>query len=225
MLYQTLFDDVRSAILALKCEIAAERVLAAGRRLIGLLGKANFNPAQLRIPAGEAGGGRWADDGGSGVILTGARGRSAVRVRVGRQSLEATPGQAARLAVADAWARDAASRVQEIEPTWRPTPSLAAQSRARSRRAKGKRARPRPGCTSWCAEDMATMADHHSIPSRRGRALGHRRQLSASPLTGRSLACQILAQAQPRDGTTARWRLSKSMVALSSASTRMRRVM
>lgn len=84
MLYETLFDDVRSAILALKFEIAAERVLAAGRLLIGLLGKANFNPAQLRIPAGEAGGGRWTDDGDAGVILTGARGRTAVRVRVGR---------------------------------------------------------------------------------------------------------------------------------------------
>lgn len=122
--YQRLIDETRSAVLALKCEIAAQRVLLAGRWLVSLLGKANFNPAQLRIPAGEPDGGRWTDGGGSGIILVGARGRTSVRVRVGSRTLEATPGQATRLAAADAWARDAISRVREIDPTWRPTPSL-----------------------------------------------------------------------------------------------------
>jgi hypothetical protein len=34
------------------------------------------------------------------------------------------PGQAARLAAAEARAQDAIRRVREIDPTWRPTPSL-----------------------------------------------------------------------------------------------------
>lgn len=122
--YQRLLDETTSAILALKCEIAAQRVLVAGRRLVMLLRKANFNPGQLRIPAGESGGGRWTDGGGSGFIRIGARGRTSVRVRVGNRTLEATPAQATRLAVADAWSRDAVARVRDIDPTWRPTPSM-----------------------------------------------------------------------------------------------------
>lgn len=38
--------------------------------------------------------------------------------------MEVTPAQATRLARAEAWARDAADRVREMDPTWRPTPSL-----------------------------------------------------------------------------------------------------
>ena len=43
---------------ALRTELAGLRFLAAAIRLQLAL-KANFNPAQLRIPAGHAGGGRW----------------------------------------------------------------------------------------------------------------------------------------------------------------------
>lgn len=122
--FEGLVDQIRSDILALKCEIAAQRVLAACHRLILLLDKANFNPAQLRIPAGQPGGGQWTDGGGGGLTLIGARGRTSVSIRVGNRIMEATPGQATRLALADAWARDAAARVREVDPTWRPEPSL-----------------------------------------------------------------------------------------------------
>lgn len=48
----------RSAILAARVDIAAGRLLAA-------LDRAQWNPNQPRIPAGESGGGRWTDGSGS----------------------------------------------------------------------------------------------------------------------------------------------------------------
>lgn len=61
MLHQTL-----SEIPALRADMAVLRILSAAIRLEYLLRKANFNPAQLRIPTGEPGGGQWtSDDGGS----------------------------------------------------------------------------------------------------------------------------------------------------------------
>lgn len=123
--------ELKRAILALEWEIAAERFLLAARRLATLLGKANFNPAQPRVPAGNSDGGQWTDtgagSGGSGgarMTLVGARGRGSVTVRVGRVTFDATPAQAARLAIADMSARESARRVREIDPTWRPRPSL-----------------------------------------------------------------------------------------------------
>ncbi len=123
--------ELKRAVLELKWEIAAQRFLLAARRLAALLRKANFNPAQPRVPAGNADGGRWTDMGfaadsssGARVYQAGARGRSSVSVRTGRGALNATPGQAARLAIADMWARENARRVREIEPAWRPRPSL-----------------------------------------------------------------------------------------------------
>ena len=85
---------------------------------------AGFNPAQLRILAGQDGGGRWIDSEGGDVILIGARGRGSVLVRIGNQTFEATPAQAARYAVANARAEAAAARVAEVDPTWRPQRSL-----------------------------------------------------------------------------------------------------
>lgn len=123
--------ELKHADLDLRWEIAAQRFLLAGRRLAALLRKANFNPAQPRVPAGNADGGRWTDTGSAGdsssrarVYQAGARGRSSVSVRTGRGTLNATPGQAARLAIADMWARENARRVREIDPAWRPRPSL-----------------------------------------------------------------------------------------------------
>jgi len=83
--------DVRTPYLKLKSEIAAQAFLRAGRRLIELLRKAGFNPAQLRVPAGQSDGGQWAggdeannttgSDGG--VILTaGPGGRSGYPVDI-----------------------------------------------------------------------------------------------------------------------------------------------
>lgn len=123
--------ELRRSVLDLKCEIAAQRFLLAGRRLVALLRKANFNPAQLRVPAGNPDGGQWTDtgvasdsSGGTGVIRIGARGRGSVTVRAGRGTFDATPAQAARLAIADLSARESARQVREIDPTWRPRPSL-----------------------------------------------------------------------------------------------------
>jgi hypothetical protein len=78
----------------------------------------------LRIPAGQPGGGRWTDGDGGDVILIGAQGRGSVSVRIGNRTLDATPAQAARYAVANARAEAASARVREVDPTWRPRPSL-----------------------------------------------------------------------------------------------------
>jgi hypothetical protein len=56
--------EVRSAFLALKCELAAQRVLLAARGVARLLRKAGFNPDQLRDDRG-----RWTDTGaGEGAV-------------------------------------------------------------------------------------------------------------------------------------------------------------
>lgn len=116
-------DEDRSLLLELRCELAALRVLLALERL-ALSHKAGFNPAQLRIPAGQPGGGQWTEGDGGDVILIGAQGRGSVSVRVGNRTIDATPGQAARYAVANARADAAAARVREVDPTWQPRPSL-----------------------------------------------------------------------------------------------------
>ena len=44
--------------------------------------------------------------------------------RIGNSWFTPEPGQAARLATAQAWQRNAIARVREIEPNWRPKPSI-----------------------------------------------------------------------------------------------------
>jgi hypothetical protein len=93
--------------------------------------KYNFDPNQPRVPAGRGReSGRWADAGGSGggtrIAQNVSRPRSGsgqVRLRNG-QLVEATPGQEARLAVASAQAAARSSEVRQLDPNWRPTPSL-----------------------------------------------------------------------------------------------------
>lgn len=121
--FDQLLHEARMSLLDIRCEVAALRVYLALKRLVALSHKAGFGPAQLRIPAGQPGGGRWTDSGGD-VILIGARGRGSVAVRVGNRTLDATPAQAARHAVANLRADAAIRRVQGIDPTWRPRPSL-----------------------------------------------------------------------------------------------------
>ena len=86
--------------------------------------KANFAPNQLRAPAGNPERGQWTNTGGSG------NGRVAQMAPRGggrrRGSEEATPAQQARRELAEARAREALRRVQEIDPTWKPKPSLTA---------------------------------------------------------------------------------------------------
>ena len=118
--------ETRSTLIDFRCELAELRVYVA-LQLLALAHKAGFNPAQLRIPAGQEVGGQWTDgDGGQGgdVILIGARGRGSVSVRIGNQTFEATPGQAARYAVANGRAEAATARVAEVDQTWRPQRSL-----------------------------------------------------------------------------------------------------
>lgn len=117
----TRLEDLRSRLWSLKSEVAAQRVLRAGQKLTELLRKAGFNPGQPRDDRG-----RWSDGGGGdgALILVGANGRSSVPVRVGRGTLEATPAQAARYAIANARAQESARRVRELDPNWQPRPSL-----------------------------------------------------------------------------------------------------
>jgi hypothetical protein len=91
--------------------------------------KANFNPNQPRIPAGNPDGGQWTSDAGasnSSAITTDeiyAQYRSRGPILINGRLIQLTPSQAARLTVAEAQARDAIRRVQEVEPNWRPRPS------------------------------------------------------------------------------------------------------
>ena len=120
-------DELGLAALDLKWEITAQRFMSAARNLAALLGKANFNPGQPRVPAGNSEGGRWIGtggaSGGASVLRVNARGRGTISVRAGGTILEATPSQAARLAIAEGWASASAQRVREIDPSWRPRPS------------------------------------------------------------------------------------------------------
>ncbi len=131
--------EARPLLLDLRCVLAELRVCVALQRL-ALAHKAGFNPAQLRIPAGQDGGGQWTDGDGGDVILIGAQGRGSVSVRIGNRTIDATPGQAARYAVANARADGAAARVREVDPTWQPRPSLSNPHSIESqiRRAEGE---------------------------------------------------------------------------------------
>ncbi len=83
--------------------------------------KANFDPNQPRVPAGNSDGGQWTDAGGGGGSGGGAtadvRVAQARRGRRGRGSdAEATPAQLAIRDVREAQARESIRRVQEIDP-------------------------------------------------------------------------------------------------------------
>jgi hypothetical protein len=91
--------------------------------------RAGFNPNQPRIPRGNPDGGQWTDGGGSGTGSAQAqpissRPRGSGTVRIGGRLIRATPAQQMRLVVSNARARAAERQVREIDPNWRPTPSL-----------------------------------------------------------------------------------------------------
>jgi hypothetical protein len=100
--------------------------------------KANFNPNQPRVPAGNPDGGEWTDAGGRPRIGSGGgrtrvaqnvsrtgRGSGQVRLR-GGQLVEATPGQEAELAAVQARADRLLGQVRELDPKWHRTPSFTA---------------------------------------------------------------------------------------------------
>ncbi len=93
--------------------------------------KANFDPNQPRVPAGNPHGGEWTGTGGSGgsddtQVAQNARGPHGTgRVRLGNgQLVQPTPAQAARLTFARARAAEALRKVRELDPNWSPTPSF-----------------------------------------------------------------------------------------------------
>jgi len=122
---QSFDQKLRSArwmLLHLKYDLAAQRFQ---RTLSRYISQIKFNPGQLRLPAGQPGGGQWTNGENAGnVIRVGAKGRTFVAVRVGNRALAATPGQAGRLAYANARAQQTLEQVRELDPAWRPTPSL-----------------------------------------------------------------------------------------------------
>lgn len=81
-------DSVRSALLALKCEIAAHRVVLAAEKVASLLRKAGFNPDQPRDDRGswtDAGAGDVSDDTGDDpqlILIGGPGGRSGYPVNI-----------------------------------------------------------------------------------------------------------------------------------------------
>jgi hypothetical protein len=81
--------------------------------------KANFNPNQPRIPAGNPDGGQWTDAGGVG---SGSSQTSDTRVAQARRprgrSSDGTPAQQVRRDIAEARARAAIERLREIDPNW-----------------------------------------------------------------------------------------------------------
>lgn len=107
--------------------------------------KANFNPNQPRVPAGNPDGGQWTSDGGGGggrndprVVSDAMPGnewkpgaqyvqsrfaREIGPVRIGGRLVQPTPAQAVRLTVAQSRARSTIARVRELDPNWKPTPS------------------------------------------------------------------------------------------------------
>lgn len=122
---ETLLYEVRMTFHAVRREIATQRLIFCLEKLAALNRRGGFNPAQLRIPAGNPEGGRWTDSGeGGDLVLATARGRGSVSVRVGNRTLDATPAQAARYAVANSRAEAGRRRVQELDPAWQPRPSL-----------------------------------------------------------------------------------------------------
>jgi hypothetical protein len=106
-------------LVTLRAQLAGLAFELAAIKLKLLLRKANFNPGQLRDELG-----RWTTEGGGSDRPQPAQGRrGSIRINVGGRLLEATPGQAARFAVAEPRAREAMRRVRDLDPGWRPAPS------------------------------------------------------------------------------------------------------
>jgi hypothetical protein len=127
-----------------------------------------YSPDQPRVPAGSSGGGQWTGGGGgdSGVGFSGARdvggrvqtaqntdpkvasdvdgsitlAQARGRGRGGRFSGpgEATPSQLDRLEDTARLAREAETRVREVDPSWKPEPTLSDPTHIESRIARNE---------------------------------------------------------------------------------------
>lgn len=116
------------------------RVLLHGWRLVWLLRKANFDPAQPRVPHGGPGGGQWTD-GGAGVArpskrptgepirlaqARGGRGRMGPTLRLPGGIAELSPAQAARYDAARIRAEMEVARLRAVpgNESWKPPTGL-----------------------------------------------------------------------------------------------------
>jgi hypothetical protein len=108
------------------------RVVEAKLRDLKSAVKAGFDPNQPRVPAGSGRtSGRWTDGGGGGGgssqvaqnVSRGGGSSRTYRLRSGR-SVEPTPAQEARWVAAEAEAARAIRQVREIDPSWKPSPSM-----------------------------------------------------------------------------------------------------
>jgi hypothetical protein len=125
-----------------KSDLAYENFLRVFRRDAQ---QHKYSPDQPRVPAGNSDGGQWTDGSGSGTgrndprVLSdvtpdheakpGARyaanrPRGGTFVRIGGRTFSVEGGQAARLQEAQGRAESAIARVRDLEPNWRPTPSI-----------------------------------------------------------------------------------------------------
>lgn len=126
---------------ALAWRMRADAVLLSGARLrLLLLAKANFDPAQPRLPAGQAEGGQWTKVPGwagstgtrperptPGTALAQARPRGrggGGTYLIGGRLIEVTPGQALRIDLSAMRADAAIARVQRLDPRWNPPPQV-----------------------------------------------------------------------------------------------------
>ena len=78
-----MLHDPSPSLTALRTRLAGHALDLAAMRLQVLI-KANFNPAQLRTPAGHTGGGRWTREGGGVQLWRIIDRRCAVSIRTAR---------------------------------------------------------------------------------------------------------------------------------------------
>ena len=129
-----LVRKARADWLRAQCEVAYVRVLMAAQRYADALRREEkYSPDQPRVPAGNPDGGQWTDAGGgeqagsdiaSFQVAQGRAGQGRVSIRVGGLSFETTPLRAVLLSNATNAAEGAVARVREIDPSWRPAPSI-----------------------------------------------------------------------------------------------------
>jgi hypothetical protein len=119
--------DPATVLARFRYTISANRVLLAGERFRRVL-KAGFRPDEPRVPAGNPDGGQWTDGGGGGARIIriqgrGPRGEEPPRRIMGR-FVDATPAEEARLEISHAQMQAAVRHVQQLDPNWKPRPSL-----------------------------------------------------------------------------------------------------
>lgn len=125
---------------ALRMELRVAVVRLKAARLFRLVGKANFDLSQPRVPRGEPGGGRWTDGGvgtsrpskrptGEPIRLAqaqGGRGRATPTLRLPGGIFELSPGQAARYDAARIRAEIEIARLRSVSgnENWKPPAGL-----------------------------------------------------------------------------------------------------